>query len=217
MMKGPETGGTWGNAEQLPGARSADDSTISCPEPADCTVAATYAGGTGVREIFTFDEANGAWGQPQPLAMPSSETDIDSYPLLGCRAAGSCVIVGNMDLQVGTKGTSGPFAATEIASGAWGAAATLPGIPPATEIGMVQALSCVPEGDCTFSGSAQADTGTPAYIFRVHYDNPAATGKVSRSGEMALRVYSLLGAGFLAPACNSGGADARMRSVHVGV
>jgi hypothetical protein len=72
------------------------------------------------------------------------------------------VIVGNMDLQVGTNGATGPFAATEITSGAWGAAATLPGIPPATEIGMVQGLSCVPEGDCTFSGSAQADTGTPA-------------------------------------------------------
>jgi hypothetical protein len=160
-----ETGGTWGNAEQLPGAPDADDTTISCPDPADCTVAATYAGDTGVREIFTFDEANGAWGQPQLLAMPSSETDIDNDPLLGCRAAGNCVIVGNMDLQVGTKGTSGPFAATEITSGAWGTAATLPGIPPATEIGMVQALSCVPEGDCTFSGSAQADTGTPAYIW----------------------------------------------------
>ena len=160
-----ETGGAWGNAVQLPGTLSAEDTAISCPDPADCTVAATYLGGTGVRAVFTYDESNGAWGPLQRLAMPSSATDVTNDPLLGCRSAGNCVVVGNMDLQVGTKGSSGPFAATEITSGAWGAAATLPGIPPATEIGMVQGLSCVPGGDCTFSGSAQADTGTPAYIW----------------------------------------------------
>jgi hypothetical protein len=159
-----ETGGTWGNAEQLPGTSSGDYTTISCPDPADCTVAALVG-----QAIFTYDEANGAWGQPQQLAMPSSTTYITNDPLLGCRSAGNCVILDNMDFQVGTrvnaKGTSGPFAATEITSGAWGAAATLPGIPPATEIGMGGGLSCVPGGDCTLVGSAQADTGTPAYLW----------------------------------------------------
>jgi Ricin-type beta-trefoil lectin domain/Bacterial Ig-like domain (group 3) len=180
-----ETGGTWGNAEQLTGTLTAEDTTISCPDPADCTVAATYLAGTGTRAIFTSDESNGAWGQLQLLAMPSSTTDIATDPLLGCRAAGNCVIFGNMDLQVGTKGSTGPFAATEITSGGWGAAATLPGIPPATEIGMVQGLSCVPEGDCTFSGSAQADTGTPAYIWAGVSGADGSIGTVQQVYEQA--------------------------------
>jgi len=176
-----ETGGTWGNAEQLPGTLSADDTTISCPDPADCTV----AGETGAQGVFTFDESNGTWGQQQLLAMPSSTTDVSADLLLGCRAAGNCVILGNMDFQVGTKGSSGPFAATETTSGAWGSAATLPGIPPATEIGMVQALSCVPDGDCTFSGSAQADTGTPAYIWAGVSGADGSIGTVQQIYEQA--------------------------------
>jgi hypothetical protein len=171
-----ETGGTWGNAEQLSGTLSTDDTMISCPDPADCAVAATYLTATNTTEIFTFDEANGVWGQPQLLAMPSSETDIVNDPVLSCRSAGNCVILGNMDLQVGTSAPTVPFAATETSSGTWGAAATLPGTP-ASNGGLLQGLSCVPGGDCTIAVSARDASGTP-YIYTAVSSADGSIGSV---------------------------------------
>jgi hypothetical protein len=156
-----ETGGTWGNAEQLSATFSTDHTVISCPDATGCTVVA--APGTAVPGMFTFDEANGVWGQPQQISMPSSEKDIVNNPVLSCRSAGNCVILGNMDIQVGTSTSTVPFAATETSSGTWGAAATLPGTP-ASEGGLLQGLSCVPGGDCTIAVAAGGASGTP-YIY----------------------------------------------------
>lgn len=175
-----ETGGTWGNAEQLPGMLSANDTMISCPDPADCAVAATYLTGNFTREIFTSDEANGTWSQSQLLAMPSSETDIDNNPVLGCRSAGNCVILGNMDVQEAgsTTSTTVPFAATETSSGTWGTAATLPGNP-ASMGGLLQGLSCVPGGDCTIAVTADDSGGTP-YVYTAVSSADGSIGGVQK-------------------------------------
>ena len=173
-----ETGGTWGNAEQLSGTLSADYTTISCPDAADCAIAATYLAGSSTREIFTFDEANGAWGQSQLLAMPSSEADIANNPVLGCRSAGDCVILGNMDLQgTGTSAATVPFAATETSSGTWGAGATLPGTPD-SDGGSLQGLSCVPGGDCTIALAASNGSGTTPYIYTAVSSADGSIGSV---------------------------------------
>jgi hypothetical protein len=171
-----ETEGTWGNAEQLSATLSTDDTMISCPDATDCAVAATYMTANYATEIFTLDEANGVWGQPQQLSMPSSETDIVNNPVLSCRSAGNCVILGNMDLQVGTSAPTVPFAATETSSGTWGAAATLPGTP-ASDGGLLQGLSCVPGGDCTIAVSAGDASGTP-YIYTAVSSTDGSIGSV---------------------------------------
>jgi hypothetical protein len=158
-----ETGGTWGSAGQLSQTLSTDDTMIACPDATGCAVAAVFLTANFAREIFTFDEANGAWGQQQQLSMPSSETDIVNNPLLSCRSAGNCVIVGNMDFQEQASLVTVPFAATEASSGTWGAAALLPGTPASADNGMAEALSCAPGGDCTIAGAAPGGTNTYVY------------------------------------------------------
>jgi hypothetical protein len=171
-----ETGGTWGNAEQLQATFSTDSTTISCPDPADCAVAETYMTGNYATEIFTLDEANGVWGQPQLLSMPPSETDVVTNPVLSCRSAGNCVILGNMGLQGGVTALPVPFAATETSSGTWGAAAALPGTPD-TDGGVSQGLSCVPGGDCTIAFAAGSATVTP-YIYTAVISADGSIGSV---------------------------------------
>lgn len=181
------SGGTWGNAEQLGATLSTDDTMISCPDATDCAVAATHTAVNYTTEIFTFDEANGVWGQPQQLSMPTSETDIAGNPFVSCRSAGNCMIVGSMDLDLGisTSAASVPFAATETTSGKWGTAAPPPGFQASTEIGMVQGLSCVPDGDCTIAGTDQADSGGADYIWTAVSSSDGSIGTLQQDYQSA--------------------------------
>ena len=150
-----EAGGVWGNAQPLQSGSSVEDPVVSCPDAADCTV----AGQAGVG-VYTFDEANGGWGQGQALTL-ALPADAMSPPLLGCRSAGNCVIAGTMQYRQGTNEFTVPFAATETSGGAWQAADRLPGFRLGIQVG-TEGLSCVPDGDCTIAGTSLADDNTDA-------------------------------------------------------
>lgn len=142
-----ETRGVWGNAQPLQYEIGVQDTAVSCPDATDCTVA-EWDGG----QVYAFDETNGVWSQGQASASWVNP------PLLGCRSAGNCVIAGNVQYSEGRSQVQAPSAVTEV-SGVWQTVAPLPGFQFGTEIGTVQGLSCVPDGDCTIAGNSMADGG----------------------------------------------------------
>jgi large repetitive protein len=132
--------------------------------------------------LYTVDEAHGTWEQGQLLSVPSSAQVIDAagLPLVACRSAGNCVIVG--DMEGSSSGSSPPptlpFAAVETTSGKWGAAAALPGTP-VLDGSTLQGLSCVPGGDCTVAVTAGNGSATP-YIYTAVIGTDGSIGDVQQ-------------------------------------
>ncbi len=96
-----QTAGTWGTATPVTGADQptgtySEINGLSCRAAGYCTIAGRYtdqgvqSAGTTVGAPFTLDEANGAWGTPQPVpglaSLPSAGED--SQPELGVLRGG---------------------------------------------------------------------------------------------------------------------------------
>ena len=169
----PASPGTWGVPQAVPGfsalSNSADAfvTSVSCGEATDCAVAGVFGGSsTSLGQVFTVDESGGTWGPAEQLSIPGTALPVGDFaPQVSCSPwlAANCAITG-ISSPTGTTASPRDFVATESASGAWGAAQAVPGIP-AGDDSIAYAVSCDPSGGCTVAGNYSSTSGGAAADF----------------------------------------------------
>src|SRR5215472_4194396 len=158
-----ETGGTWGQAQALPGLAAqnvsghAEPVAISCPAPGNCATGGTFSGvfngTTPDTEAYVADERQGGWDPaaqvfgPPPFNNGSLVTALRS---LSCGSVGNCAAGGSF----ATQSIGFPVYVVNEVNGSWGNAIQLPGIV-ALNKGLesdVSSISCPSPGNCAAGG-----------------------------------------------------------------
>lgn len=158
-----EVSGTWGRAEQVPGAAALMNSSgfstatvysVSCSSPGNCA-----AGGFAGLRAFMVSQVNGSWGTARPLAgagiLRKARLLINT---MACGSPGNCGAAGH-DLAAGRPGL---FVAREV-RGRWGPARAVPGLAVLTShsLATVTSVACDPAGDCSAGGNYADGQVTP--------------------------------------------------------
>jgi hypothetical protein len=159
-----ETGGTWGNAEEVPGSAALNAGgpgavilSVSCPAPGDCSAGGYYSDASGHEQALVVTETGGTWGNAEEVPGSGAlnaggAARIDS---VSCGAAGDCSAGG----QYASKTVDGistvqAFVVNET-GGTWGKATEVPGTAALNGGGYatVNAVSCPSAGNCSAGGS----------------------------------------------------------------
>ena len=143
-------GGTWGNAQEVPGtaALNADGNatfdSMSCASAGNCSAGGSYLDGSGTRQAFVVTETGGTWGTAQEVPGTAGPAAVES---VSCPSAGNCT-AGGYSANLGEA-----FVVAE-SNGRWGRAKEVPGIA-ALNAGAgaeLIALSCASVGNCSAGG-----------------------------------------------------------------
>jgi hypothetical protein len=147
-----ETGGTWGNAQEVPGAaalstgNNAFVASVSCPSAGNCAATGIFDIATADSEgsgVFVVSQAAGTWGSAKPISGLASSTGENAWVTeLSCGGAGNCVVGGQYYDGAGEVA----FVADE-AGGVWGGAHRVPGR------SQVETVSCTAPGYCSAGGN----------------------------------------------------------------
>jgi hypothetical protein len=212
-----ETNGTWGTAQEVPGAGAlnvgghAEIDSVSCASAGNCSAAGRYGNvpHANRQQVFVVDETNGTWGTAQEvpgfaaLSKGGGQAAINS---LSCASAGNCSAGG---FYPGTFSTFQAFVVTEK-NGTWGKAEQVPGTAALNKGGFagISAVSCGAAGNCSAGGSYR-DTPSTAQAFVVTEKN-GTWGKAEQvPGSAALNKGGAAGISAVscAPAghCSAGG------------
>jgi Bacterial Ig-like domain (group 3) len=152
-----ETGGTWGNAIEVPGTaalntgKSASVSAVSCWSPGNCVAAGSYSPGLVDGSVasmgFLVTETKGTWGKAEPVPglAALNVSDNASVTSVSCPAAGACVIGGQ---YVGSGVIASAFVADQ-AGATWNSAQQVEGTDGVQQF----AVSCAARGSCGADGS----------------------------------------------------------------
>jgi hypothetical protein len=97
-----ETGGTWGNAEEVPGAATLNAGnfnrvwSLSCSSAGNCVAGGTYIDRSGATQAFVVDESDGTWGNAEEIpgtATLNADGDAE-VGSVSCSSDGSCSVGG---------------------------------------------------------------------------------------------------------------------------
>jgi hypothetical protein len=157
-----ETGGTWGNAIEVPGAaalnadRDGSIVSISCPSAGNCGAGGYVTDGTANPHAFLVNETNGVWGDAAevPNLNTLSGGSISQVNSISCPSAGNCA-VGGIYYENGFH----VFLASEK-NGVWGKAIKMPGEGALKYTGggtSLDSISCPSAGNCTAGGTLLTD------------------------------------------------------------
>ena len=165
-----EKGGTWGDAQLLPGlaflntrglafARSA-----SCAAPGDCVVAGSYLGNGGFTQAYEAEESGGTWTGAQPVnGVPSLNTGNSHATAVSCAAPGACVVAGTYTATLPDSSRREQAFVADERNGTWQLAQPVPGVPAFNaRNAAVTALSCPAPGNCALAGFADDNGGQHA-------------------------------------------------------
>jgi hypothetical protein len=165
-----EVGGTWGDAEEVPGSGTlnlggdARIASVSCPAAGDCTAGGYYGDGVAGFQVFVVGETNGTWGDAEEIPgsgtlNAGSDAAISSATLISCAAVGDCTAGGSYK---DSSGDTQAFVASEV-GGTWGNAEELPGSGALNVSGFatVNAVSCAAPGDCAAGGTYKDGSHQP--------------------------------------------------------
>jgi hypothetical protein len=152
------SGGTWGNAIEIPGlARlnaggGVDLSAVSCTSSGNCGAGGSYGASNTVEEGFVVTQRGGVWGEAMevPGLGRLNTGSYASVDTLSCSAAGDCSAGGQYTAR---HDQFQAWVATER-HGVWGRAIEVPGsarldVAGGADIGT---MSCTRPGDCTAGG-----------------------------------------------------------------
>jgi hypothetical protein len=169
-------GGTWGPAQPVAGLSALPHtlgatriSAVSCATPGNCAAIGAYdqaVGSGGVSaEPFIVSEADGTWGDAQPVSgVASLGTGSAVLADVSCGAPSDCAAIG---WYTGTGGLVHGFVVTET-SGGWGKATAIDDS--VLGDGMetrLTSLSCPAAGECAAVGFYNSQIQTPE-----GYENP---------------------------------------------
>lgn len=147
-----ETGGTWGQAQQVAGMAALDPGgwstlrSVSCAGSGECAAIGVYKGTTNGDYGWAATESGGSWAPAQQLPAPAA-SNRSIYPNeVSCATGGYCVVAG--EYFPGSVGGGQAFTDT-YSGGAW-TAQDVPGITGLE--GDAGNVSCAAPGDCAAAG-----------------------------------------------------------------
>jgi hypothetical protein len=163
--RGPDTGGTWRSAKQVPGlaalnqGENASVNSVSCGSVGSCSAGGAYTDGSGHVQAYLVSENNGSWGKAKqvPGVAALNQGGFASLDSVSCASAGNCSAGG-----VYSPNSSGTqvFVADEI-GGAWSAAEQISGMA-ALDQGApasISSISCASAGNCSVVGTYRDGSG----------------------------------------------------------
>jgi hypothetical protein len=156
-----ETGGTWGQAIEVPGLAALNTggdaavNSVSCASAGNCVVGGSYSDSAGV-PAFVDSETGGIWGQPIQVPGTSALSNIGfvAVDLVSCPRAdvSDCALAGEVTTRVNGKFRFQAFVDSET-GGTWGQAEKVPGIGQSPGYGALDSsLSCPAAGGCLLTG-----------------------------------------------------------------
>ena len=161
-----ETGGTWGEAAEVPGTAAlngggyATVNSVSCTSAGNCSAGGSYTTSTPVTQAFIADETNGTWGKARavPGSVALNKRGLAQINSVSCTSAGNCSAGGfYLDASFNTQA----FVVSE-SGGTWGTATEIPGsaaLDKGSPGAMAVAVSCGAPGDCSVTGSYTDGSG----------------------------------------------------------
>ena len=161
-----ETDGSWGEAEEVPGAASLKllyyepAMFVSCASAGNCSAGGIYVTGPMSRQVFVVDETAGTWGTAIPLpGLGALDADGAVLSSISCGSAGNCAAVGSYGERIS-------YVADET-DGTWGAAEEVPGSAAlGTGADQLASVSCPAAGYCSAGGYYYSDVslGPPVEV-----------------------------------------------------
>jgi hypothetical protein len=174
--------GKWGPAVVVPGSATlnkggfAQLSSVSCPTAGNCSAGGSYSPTSTTTQPLVVTEKNGTWGRA--IGLPGSATlntgKNMSVTDLSCASPGKCSATGDFHTSNHSQGV---WVASQK-GGAWGQAATVPGLSALTTGGQaeVNGLSCSTSGTCGLVGDYFTMTGSQQpFVVSGWVDAPTAT------------------------------------------
>ncbi len=166
-----EAGGTWGNAEVVPGLAALDAESggevdaVSCAGTTSCVVGGNYKDSSGSYQAFVEDESDGSW---KPAVVVPNSTTLNnggSAATLStsCSSPGNCAATG---AYTDNQGNVQAFVVNEVA-GTWGNAIEIAGVQALNQDGfsLGETISCASDGSCGVGGQyTDASNDTQAFV-----------------------------------------------------
>jgi hypothetical protein len=171
------SGGTWGNAKEVPGIGALNKGgragiiSVSCATAGNCSAGGYYSDASGDFQVFVVGETGGTWGTaievPGTAALNKGAnaagiTDINS---VSCATAGNCSAGGQ---YIDASGDVQAFVVGET-GGTWGTAIEVPGTAALNEGGdaQISSVSCATAGNCSAGGQYTDASGhVQAFVVR---------------------------------------------------
>jgi len=158
------SGGTWGTAEEIPGAAqlnqggNANITWLSCGSVGNCSAVGYYKGAHR-QQAMVVNETNGTWRTAKEVpgigALNHGSAQLNS---VSCRSAGNCSAGGS---YLDGSGHTQVFVVSET-NGTWGTAKEVPGIATLNQGGdaTMEALWCGSAGNCSAGGTTRVRVGS---------------------------------------------------------
>ena len=155
-----ETGGTWGQAKEVPGTATlngggyATVNSVSCPSAGNCSAGGSYTTATPATQAFVVSETSGTWGKARvvPGSPVLNKRGLAQINSVSCSSVGNCSADGfYLDASFNTQA----FVVSE-SGGTWGSAEEIPGsaaLDKHAPGAMADSVSCGAPGDCSATGS----------------------------------------------------------------
>ncbi len=205
-----QAGGSWSQAEEIPGTAAlnaggqANVFALSCRAATSCTGGGTYSDSSSTAQALVITEASGIW-TAKKVAGSLNVGGGAQVSAVSCSSAGNCAGGGYYS---GKNGFGQAFVVTQTA-GSWGAAKEVPGTGKLNALNAtVSAISCASAGNCTAGGNY----GDSAGAYRAFVVTESAgtwgtakeapgTGTLNRDGSAMVTAVSCRSAGN----CSAGG------------
>ena len=205
-----ETNGTWGMAKEVAAAlnagRSARVESVSCASAGNCGAGGYYTDGSGRKQAFAVNEANGTWGPATEVAAALNTRADAAINSVSCPAAGNCNAGGYYNnTRNGMHGHSQAFVVSET-NGTWHPAIEVAAALNTLRVGAVNSVSCPAAGNCG-AGGYYTDSSARQEAFAVDEANgtwrPAieVAAALNTGGDAAINSVSCTAAGY----CGAGG------------
>ena len=171
-----ETGGTWGNAAEVPGSAALDKGnpgaaivSVSCAAPGDCGAGGYYSDASGHQQAFVVSETGGTWGTASEVrgSAALNAGGFAQISSVSCAAPGDCSAGG---YYASSSADGIPVVQALVVTqtgGTWGTAIEVPGIAGRNGGGYAQvnSVSCAAPGDCSAGGEYTGKTpATQAFV-----------------------------------------------------
>ena len=162
-----ETNGTWGMAKEVAAAlnagRSARVESVSCASAGNCGAGGYYTDGSGRKQAFAVNEANGTWGPATEVAAALNTRADAAINSVSCPAAGNCNAGGYYNnTRNGMHGHSQAFVVSET-NGTWHPAIEVAAALNTLRVGAVNSVSCPAAGKCSAGGNYTPSSGAQAF------------------------------------------------------
>jgi hypothetical protein len=147
-----ESDGVWSQAIEIHGV---DLQSIACRAPGSCVAIGTASGGS--TKIVGVIESDGAWGQPQGIALPANDAPeyvVELAPL-ACQVSGPCVTVGS---YTDTSHQQRAMGVSE-SNGTWTPVSEIKSAPDLEGDARLYSVACPALGPCVADGLASVAFG----------------------------------------------------------